>query len=75
MGQGDTEKFKDQNYEKLRKHHRELGVPWTDPTFPASEASIGLTKARKLPRKIEWKRPGVRNFRYILTILCLVFET
>ena len=53
------ERFKDQNYSKLVKHHRELGVPWTDPVFPANESSIGLAKSKELPRNIEWKRPHV----------------
>ena len=54
-----SERFKDQNYDKLVKHPRALGVPWTDPTFPPSEASIGAGKVRELGRKVEWKRPGV----------------
>ena len=49
--------FNDQNYEKIRKHHAELGVPWTDPKFTASDSSIGLSKVQKLPRNIQWKRP------------------
>ncbi len=55
------ERFKEQNYDKLRKQHRELGVPWTDPAFPANETSLGLKKARELPNNIEWKRPSVRD--------------
>jgi len=50
-------KFKDQIYTKIRKHHQELGVPWSDPTFPPSDSSIGLSKAREL-RGIEWRRPS-----------------
>ena len=48
-------------YEKLVKHHRELGVPWTDPAFPPSDAdaSFGAAKVRQLGRKVEWKRPSV----------------
>ena len=38
--------FKNQKYHKIRKHHQELGVPWTDHTFPANESSIGLQKVR-----------------------------
>ncbi len=60
------ERFKDQNYDRLRKQHRQLGVPWTDPTFPANESSIGLNKAKDLPRNIEWKRPSVRNKLFFL---------
>ncbi len=61
-------RFKDQNYDKLLKRHRELGVPWTDPTFPADETSIGLKKARDLPRGLEWKRPSdlVKNPRLFI---------
>ena len=48
------------------KHHRELGVPWTDPAFPPSNApafpqsdvSVGASKVRQLGRKVEWKRPS-----------------
>ncbi len=59
------ERFKEQNYDKLRKQHRELGVPWTDPAFPANETSLGLKKARELPNNIEWKRPSVgETFKY-----------
>ena len=28
--------------------HRELGVPWTDPAFPPSDASVGTAKVRQL---------------------------
>ncbi|XP_059080886.1 calpain-5-like isoform X2 [Tigriopus californicus] len=52
-----AERFNDQNYSKLRKHHQDLGLPWSDPIFPANESSIGLEKAKELPRNIEWKRP------------------
>jgi len=47
--------FKDQKYSKLRKHHQELGVPWTDHTFPANDSSIGLQKCQELGR-IDWRR-------------------
>ena len=52
-----TDSFVSKNfcYEKLVKHHRELGVPWTDPAFPLSDAA----KVRQLGRKVEWKRPSV----------------
>ena len=46
-------RFKEQCYEKLVKHHRELGVPWTDPAFPPSDASVGAAKVRQLGRKVE----------------------
>lgn len=49
--------FKGQKYDKLRKHHQELGVPWTDPTFSPSDTSIGHTKRDQLPRNVKWKRP------------------
>ena len=38
----------EQSYDKLRSHHRELGVPWTDNTFPANDSSIGLHKVSEL---------------------------
>ena len=53
------ERFKGQKYEKLRKHHQEMGVPWTDPTFPPSDTSIGHSKSGKMPRIVTWKRPHV----------------
>ena len=37
-------RLKELNYSKLRKHHQELGVPWTDHTFPANDSSIGIQK-------------------------------
>ena len=43
-GRMKVEVFKDQRYAKLRKHHQELGVPWTDHTFPANDSSIGIQK-------------------------------
>ena len=33
-----------QSYDSLRSHHRQLGVPWTDNSFPANDSSIGLQK-------------------------------
>ena len=61
------ERFKGQKYEKLRKHHQEMGVPWTDPTFPPSDTSIGHSKSGKMPRIVTWKRPHVS----VLQIECL----
>ena len=45
------ERYKDQNYAKLRKHHQELGVPWTDPLFSPNNSSIGLKKVGILVKK------------------------
>ena len=55
MGRRGVELFKEQKYAKLRKHHQDLGVPWTDPTFPANLCSLGLAKARTL-HQVEWCR-------------------
>ena len=55
------ELFHDQDFDKIQKKHSELGVPWTDPTFSASDASIGLSKIKDLPHNIQWKRPFVSN--------------
>ena len=63
------ERFKGQNYEKLRKHHQEMGVPWTDPTFPASDTSIGHSKGGKIPRNVRWKRPSVSLRQFFLCFL------
>ena len=38
---------KNPNYRKIRKRHQELGVPWTDNTFPPHDSSIGLKKVIK----------------------------
>ena len=61
------ELFKKQKFSRLRKHHRELGVPWTDPTFPPSDTSIGHSKMKQLPRDIQWKRPHVRKHYLYIT--------
>ncbi|XP_065580677.1 calpain-5-like isoform X2 [Artemia franciscana] len=50
------EKFKKQDYYKLKKHHERSGTLFTDPLFPANEASLFFT--RRPPGRIEWKRPG-----------------
>jgi hypothetical protein len=55
------ELLKGQKYAKLRKHHQDLGVPWTDPTFPASDTSIGHSKRSQLPRTVKWLRPSVSS--------------
>jgi len=44
-----------QNYLKIQKHHRAIGVPWTDSSFPANDSSIGLQKVRELGR-VDWRR-------------------
>eukprot|EP00096_Caligus_rogercresseyi_P010637 TRINITY_DN3959_c0_g1_i1.p1 TRINITY_DN3959_c0_g1~~TRINITY_DN3959_c0_g1_i1.p1 ORF type:complete len:635 (+),score=127.13 TRINITY_DN3959_c0_g1_i1:62-1966(+) len=49
--------YKGQAYAKLKKHHLDLGVPWSDPTFPASNASIGDKIIREFARDIKWLRP------------------
>ena len=51
----------DQDFDKIQKKHSELGVPWTDPTFSASDATIGLSKIKDLPHNIQWKRPYVSS--------------
>ena len=35
-----------QQNNKISRHHKKLGVPWTDPTFPANDSSIGLQKVK-----------------------------
>nr|CAD7405320.1 unnamed protein product [Timema poppensis] len=52
----DKNLFKDQNYEKLRKHHQKLESLFIDPYFPPSSSSIG--NYEKIPTGIEWKRPA-----------------
>ena len=42
-----VEQFRGQQYDKISRHHKKLGVPWTDPTFPANDSSIGLQKVKK----------------------------
>ena len=43
-----VEQFRGQQYEKISRHHKKLGVPWTDPTFPANDSSIGLQKVKNV---------------------------
>ena len=47
-----VEQFRGQQYEKISRHHKKLGVPWTDPTFPANDSSIGLQKVKNVAAKI-----------------------
>nr|CAD7591791.1 unnamed protein product [Timema genevievae] len=56
MGKEKNKLFKDQNYEKLRKHHQKLESLFIDPYFPPSSSSIG--NYEKIPTGIEWKRPA-----------------
>ena len=42
-----------QSYERLRAHHRQLGVPWTDNSFPANDSSIGLQKVSSERRDLK----------------------
>ena len=68
------ELFKGQKYANIRKEQTEYGVPWTDPTFPPSDTSIGHSKSSKLPRVVKWLRPSVSfsqcgNFKILLTEL------
>ena len=61
------ELFKAQNYAKIRKDHLDMGVPWTDPSFPPSDTSIGHSKSSKLPPVVKWMRPSVsKNNKYII---------
>ena len=46
-----------QSYERLRVHHRQLGVPWTDNSFPANDSSIGLQKVS--PEWSDMKRDDI----------------
>ena len=56
------ERFKGQKYEEILKDCQDVGVPWSDPTFSASDTSIGHSKGSRLPRRVKWLRPSVRNF-------------
>ena len=47
-----VEQFRGQQYDKISRHHKKLGVPWTDPTFPANDSSIGLQKVKNVAAKI-----------------------
>ena len=44
--------LRDQKFDKLADHHRDLGVPWTDNIFPANHGSIGLQKVHMNKIKI-----------------------
>ena len=56
------ELFKGQDFSKIRKDQFDTGVPWTDPTFPPENTSIGHSKSSKLPRVVKWLRPSVSPF-------------
>ena len=65
------ELFKGQKYANIRKEQTEYGVPWTDPTFPPSDTSIGHSKSSKLPRVVKWLRPSVSDFLSIRSMTML----
>ena len=44
-----VEVYKEQRYARLLRRHKELGLAWTDPTFPPNDSSIGLRKVTYLP--------------------------
>ena len=56
------DRFKGQKYEKIRKECQDYGVPWSDPTFPPSDTSIGHSKGSRIPRNVKWLRPNVSHF-------------
>ena len=70
---GKMELFHDQDFEKIQKKHSDLGVPWTDPTFSASDATIGLSKIKDLPHNIQWKRPYVSSLKKSIAN-CLIYK-
>ena len=61
------ELFKAQNYAKIRKDHLDMGLPWTDPSFPPSDTSIGHSKSSKLPPVVKWMRPSVSKNKITVT--------
>ena len=51
-----------QSYDRLRAHHRQLGVPWTDNSFPANDSSIGL-------QKVSSERSDLRSCHHTLRVI------
>lgn len=48
-------RYRNQNYEQLKKHNLELGTLFSDAAFPGVNSVLGLSN---LPDNIVWKRPG-----------------
>jgi len=49
-------RFKNQKYEKLQKHHRDvMKAMYSDPIFPATPSSIGNLHVDN----VKWRRPSV----------------
>ena len=57
-----VEPLRGQRFEKISRHHKKLGVPWTDPTFPANDSSIGLRKVTGSDSKARVKDKLVKVF-------------
>lgn len=58
-----------QNYQALLESCLKNKHLFTDDTFPAHISSIGTgALLKKLPRNLQWKRPHVSDFQWVLCI-------
>ena len=69
-------KFRNQNYQKLKRDCQRRGQPFTDPEFPPQADSLFYSGRNDLD--IVWKRPGVSpNIQdmYTCYMKCIVMAT
>ena len=58
--------FKDQDYKKLKENCRKSGRLFEDHAFPADDRSLFFSQPS--PRRFVWKRPGVWDLKYLISI-------
>lgn len=63
---GSVKPFKGQVYEDLKRQSQEAGRPFEDPEFAAADSSLFYSGAGQLPGQVEWKRPKVKSFVFII---------
>lgn len=56
-------KFLDQDFDSLLEKCLKAGKPFSDPTFPAEQKSIGMPEDPNPAKAIKWKRPKVRVYK------------
>lgn len=63
---GNPIKFKDQDFKMLLEECLKSGKLFSDPTFPAEQASIGMPEDPDPKKEIKWQRPKVRQQTHTL---------
>lgn len=58
---GNPVRFRGQNFKKLLEECLKSGKLFSDPTFPAEQASIGVPEDPDPKKEIKWQRPKVRQ--------------